>query len=139
VSRAIVPPKLAAKATLRFQVGPKGVAAKVHHDPELIACGIRRDQMPALIDVLDDMDAYGELDSGWSATVPLCTIWGAQNHVLSPRAGGMLGTRLQPDRAVTLGGCGHLPMLEDPAAVTAIIEEFDRTLDELRPTTELPS
>jgi pimeloyl-ACP methyl ester carboxylesterase len=125
LSRRIVPPRLAARAAVRFQVGPEGRAHGVHRDPELLANNRRRDQMPALVDVLDDMAAYGGLDAGRpEAGPPLCTIWGARNRVLSPKAGRALTERLQPERAVELDGCGHFPMLEHPDAVTAVIAEF---------------
>jgi pimeloyl-ACP methyl ester carboxylesterase len=124
VSRAIVPPRVAAQATVRYQLGSKGAAAKLHHDPELLACNTRADQMPALVDVLDDMDTYGRLDNGRSTELPMYIAWGAQNRVLSPKALQTLSDRLHPDRAVVLEGCGHLPMLEDPELVTSIIEEL---------------
>ena len=125
LSRRIVPPRLAARATVRFQVGRSGRARGVHRDPELIAVNRRADQLPALVDVLDDMDAYGTLDAGRPGdTPPLCTIWGAQNRVLSPKAGRALDDRLAPERAERLDGCGHLPMLEEPEAVTGIVEAF---------------
>ncbi|MCC7076884.1 MAG: alpha/beta hydrolase [Acidimicrobiia bacterium] len=125
IARRVVPPEIAAVTTVRFQIGPKGVARGVHHDAELVAANRRADQLPALVDVLDDMRAYRALDEelDLSAT-PLCTIWGAENRVLSPRAGRRLGEHLAPQRAEELPGCGHLPMLEDPAAVTSIIAEF---------------
>jgi pimeloyl-ACP methyl ester carboxylesterase len=124
LSRRIVPPRLAARATVAFQVGRSGRARGVHRDPELIALNRRADQLPALIDALDDMGAYGALDAGRTDETPLCTIWGAQNRVLSPRAGRALNDRLAPERAEQLDGCGHFPMLEEPEAVTGIIEEF---------------
>lgn len=125
LSRRILPPRFAAKLTVRFQVGSKGVARGVHRDPALIAGNRRADQLPALIDVLDNMGAYGALDRGrGDGGPPLCTIWGAQNRVLSPRAGRVLDDRLAPERAELLDGCGHFPMLEDPDAVTAIVEAF---------------
>jgi pimeloyl-ACP methyl ester carboxylesterase len=125
IARRVVPPRLAARATVRFQVGRKGRARGVHRDPALIAGNRRTDQLPALIDVLDDMGAYGVLDAGRpDGEPPLCTIWGAQNRVLSPRAGRKLDDRLRPERAEQIDGCGHFPMLEDPDTVTAIIGEF---------------
>jgi len=125
LARRIVPPRLAARATVRFQVGRKGRAQGVHRDPALIAGNRRADQLPALVDALDDMAAYGALDAGRpDGGPPLCTIWGAQNRVLSPRAGRALDDRLRPERAELLDGCGHFPMLEDPDAVTAIVEDF---------------
>lgn len=125
VSRRIVPPGLAARAAVRFQVGRKGRARGVHRDPVLVAGNRRADQMPALVDVLDDMRAYGGLDAGRpDGGPPLCTIWGAQNRVLSPRAGAALDERLRPERAERIEGCGHFPMLEDPEVVTGIVAAF---------------
>jgi pimeloyl-ACP methyl ester carboxylesterase len=125
VTRRIVLPGFAARAALRFQVGRKGRALGVHRDPVLVAANRRADQLPALIDVLDDMDAYGELDGGRPpGGPPLCTIWGARNRVLSPRAGAVLADRLGAERTELLAGCGHFPMLEDPEAVTGVIAAF---------------
>ena len=126
LSRRIVPPRLAARAVVRFHVGPSGRARDVHRDPELIALHRRAEQLPALVDVLDDMGSYGALDAGRGGgdTPPLCTIWGGRNRVLSPKAGRALDDRLAPERAERLDGCGHFPMLEEPEAVTRIIEEF---------------
>lgn len=125
LARRLVPPRPAARASLRFQLGPKGRAQGLHHDPALVAGNQRADQMPALVDVLDDMGAYGGLDAGRpGGGPPLCTIWGARNRVLSPRAGAALDDRLGPERAERLDGCGHYPMLEDPEAVTGIVAAF---------------
>lgn len=124
VARRIVPPRPAATAALRFQLGANGIKRGLHHDPALLALQHRHDQLPALVDVLEDMDAYrpAERVRAGVAHVPVWTIWGAQNRVLSPRAGQELNERLQPERSVTLEGCGHLPMLEYPEIVTEIIE-----------------
>ncbi|MGB3411016.1 MAG: alpha/beta hydrolase [Microthrixaceae bacterium] len=125
ISRAVVLPGVAARVALRFQVGRKGAARGIARDPELIACNRRGEQLPALVDVLDDMEAYGQLDrEGPVAGLPICTIWGAQNRVLSAKAGVRLNEVLRPDRSEVIQGCGHLVMLEDPQAVTQIIEEF---------------
>ncbi|MGB6059450.1 MAG: alpha/beta hydrolase [Microthrixaceae bacterium] len=125
ISRAVVLPGVAARVVLRFQVGRKGAARGIAKDPELIACNRRGEQLPALVDVLDDMGAYGQLDrEGPVAGLPICTIWGAQNRVLSAKAGVRLNDVLRPDRSEVIQGCGHLVMLEDPDAVTQIIEEF---------------
>jgi pimeloyl-ACP methyl ester carboxylesterase len=125
VARRIVSPRAGAVATLRFQLGAKGIARRLHHDDALLAANQRREQLPALVDVLDDMSAYGRLDRiTENLAVPVCTIWGAQNRVLSPRAGARLNRRLAPQRAEVIEGCGHFPMLEDPDAVTTIIEAF---------------
>lgn len=140
ISRAVVLPGVAAKVALRFQVGPKGAASGIARDPELIACNRRGEQLPALIDVLDDMDAYGQLDrEGPDAGLPICTIWGAQNRVLSAKAGVRLNDVLGPDRSEVFEGCGHLVMLEDPQAVTQIIEEFLTGIDGSLPVADTKS
>ncbi|CPW42916.1 Probable pyruvate dehydrogenase [Mycobacteroides abscessus] len=55
---------------------------------------------------------------------PFAVIWGDSNLGLSPRAGRALNRTLQPDREEFLTRCGHLPMMESPEEVTAIITEF---------------
>ncbi|WP_405487304.1 alpha/beta fold hydrolase [Nocardia sp. NBC_00511] len=81
----------------------------------------------ALIYLVRDLTAFAALDD-WpdrAALPPLCVIWGNQNQVLSAVAGHTLNvTALHPDRAEYLDGCGHVPMLERSAAVTAIVTEF---------------
>lgn len=127
VMRRFVPPRMAATTALRLQLGDKGIAKELHHDADLLAANQRKDQFPALIDVLDDMTAYGRLDREIGHPLPpVCTIWGAQNKMLSPRAGEALNRSLGVERAEVLAGCGHLPMLEDPDAVTAVIDDFAR-------------
>lgn len=129
VSRRVRVPGFVAPLVLRFQLGPAGIRRRVHHDPELIACNRRPEQLPALIDVLDDMAAYGELDRGRDlGEVPVLTVWGGRNHVLSPRRGDSLDEGLEPMTRITLDDSGHLPMLEEPDALTAAIKEFLTTI-----------
>lgn len=125
LSRRIRPPRAVGSASLRFQLGDKGVALGLHNDPELVACQVRPDQLPALVDVLDDMAAYGELDrEGVPAGTPTWIVWGEQNRVLSHRRARHLDELMHAERVEILDGCGHLPMLEDPEAVTRLIEEL---------------
>ncbi|MCB1251383.1 MAG: alpha/beta hydrolase, partial [Acidimicrobiales bacterium] len=101
---------------------PRGIGLG---DPALVATCCRRAQLPALIDVLDDLGAYGELDRRPDpVAVPTVVVWGDANRVLSPGVGARLEARLAPEASVVLAGCGHLPMLEDAEAVTHLIEEL---------------
>lgn len=125
VSRRVPIPRFVGPVTLRFQLGPEGVAKGLHHDPELLACQFRADQMPALIDVLDDMDAYGELDTADATDpVPIWVVWGDHNKVLSRTKATGLADRLHAGRVESIPRTGHLPMLEDPEAITTLVNEL---------------
>lgn len=116
-------PRVAAPLTLRFQVGPAGARAKVHHDPELTACLLRSEQAPALTDVLADLPTSYHIVRGPDGP-PLCTIWGARNRILSPRVGARLDSVLRPEHRALVRHTGHLPMLERPNEVTKVIRSF---------------
>lgn len=80
----------------------------------------------ALIYLVRDLDSFAALDDWPDRDVlpPTCVIWGNQNRVLSAAAGRAVTARLRPARAEYLDGCGHVPMLERAADVTAIVTEF---------------
>ena len=127
LSRRMGVPRPAGTPTLRFQLGRKGVAKGLHRDPELLACQFRPEQMPALIDVLDDMDAYGVLDTaepGAGGDVPVWVAWGTQNRVLSRSKADGLEARLGAARVELIEDAGHLAMLEDPELVTRMITDL---------------
>jgi pimeloyl-ACP methyl ester carboxylesterase len=124
-SRRIRTPRQAGTATLRFQLGKLGIERGLHHDPELLACQVRPDQLPALVDVLDDMAAYGDLDrQGVPAGTPVWIVWGEQNRVLSRQRAEHLDRVMHAERVEVLEGTGHLPMLEDPDVVTDLVEQL---------------
>jgi pimeloyl-ACP methyl ester carboxylesterase len=142
VARRFRAPHTAAALALRFQLGAKGVARHLHEDPELMACQLRADQLPALVDVLDDLNAYGALDNpnadgavdstdGEGRDLPIWIVWGASNRVLSHRGGAHLAQRLRAERVEVIDGCGHLPMLEDPDALNSLLVEL---IDATNPT-----
>lgn len=116
-------PRVAAPLTLRFQVGPAGARARVHHDPELTACLLRSEQAPALTDVLADLPESYRIVRGPDGP-PLCTIWGARNRILSPSVGARLDSVLRPEHRALVRHTGHLPMLERPKEVTKVIRSF---------------
>lgn len=122
LSRRVRSPRPIGVASLRFQLGGSGIARDLHHDPELLACALRSDQMPALVDVLDDMAAYGEVDrADLPDDIPVWIVWGEQNRVLSRHRARHLVERFGAEREEVLEGCGHLPMLEEPEVITDLI------------------
>jgi pimeloyl-ACP methyl ester carboxylesterase len=119
-------PHILSEELLAFQFGSIGRKRKLQEMPELCACFTAEGQTHSLIGVLDDLATYSALDKfePGPGFPPICTIWGLENRVLSAKAGRRLNKTLRPVREEWLDGCGHLPMLEKPNEVTAIIDEF---------------
>lgn len=120
-----VPPPVARRA-LRWQLGRATDAAQVAELDELGRGLASPGQLASLLAVVDDLDAYAELDrfTPGAECPPICTIWGVDNPVLSAAAGRRLNRALSPAREVWLQGCGHLPMLERPELVASTIDSF---------------
>lgn len=127
--RRLTVPRMARRRIMRFQLGRIGRQAKLDESAELCACYDSPAQMRSLLGVFEDLASYGALDTfsrppdGTAPSVfpPITMIWGEDNRMLPASAGRELATRLRPKRAAWLEGCGHLPMLESPGEVTAII------------------
>jgi pimeloyl-ACP methyl ester carboxylesterase len=109
-----------------FQLGPRGRARKLQHNPELYSCYAATGQVESLLGVLDDLENYSIIDdlAPPPGFPPICTIWGQQNKIVSPKAGRRLNSTLRPTRQEWLPDCGHLLMLERPDEVASIIDEF---------------
>lgn len=86
----------------------------------------KRGRLTALAELFIDLDGLAAVDRIVPGPdfPPLAVVWGDSNLGLSPRAGRTLNRTLNPRRAEFLSGCGHLPMMEEPEAVSAIIDEF---------------
>lgn len=125
VKRLRLPPWAAAR-TLSLQLARTGEGIEAADAGALCACYDNRDQLSSLLAVVDDIASYAQLDrfEPGPEFPPICTIWGLENRVLSPEAGRQLNTTLRPARQVWLEKCGHLPMLERPAAVAGAIDDF---------------
>lgn len=120
------PGRFLAEQTLRFQLGRRGRERGIQRDDALCNCATSSGQMQSLLGALDDLPNYEALDRFEPGPdfPPICTIWGLENKVLSARAGRALNRTLRPQREEWLDGCGHLPMMERPEAVAAIVREF---------------
>lgn len=119
-------PRWSGSTVLRLQLGRHGWAQRAYRNVALRDANASAGQIRSVLAILDDMKNYAALDhiSPGQGFPPICTIWGKQNKVLSPRAGATLNHRLKPQRQELLEGCGHLLMLEQPETVAAIIDQF---------------
>ena len=119
-------PRWSAGPVISMQLGGMGRAAGVARTPFLREAHASRGQLRSLLGVVEDFDSYAALDSFSPGPdfPPICTIWGIENRILSADAGMELNRTLRPRRQEWLEGCGHLCMMERPAAVTEIIEDF---------------
>jgi pimeloyl-ACP methyl ester carboxylesterase len=122
------------KLALRSQLGRHGVERRIHERQELRACYASASQSRALLGVLGDIRNYQPLDrfEPPPGFPPICSVWGLENRILRADEGRVLVKTLQPARQDWLEGCGHLPMLEQPGRVAAIVRDFlgDRRLQD---------
>ncbi len=111
---------------VRSQLGRCGIERGIHKRPELCACYAGASQSRSLLAVLADIPRYEVLDRFEPPPdfPRICTIWGLENRVLRAEEGRAFVKTLRPARQEWLEGCGHLPMLERPERVAAIVKEF---------------
>jgi len=62
--------------------------------------------------------SFGELH------MPVLILWGEQDRVHPFRQAGLLRTLIPQARLTSFPGCGHLPHVEQPEAVNALLREF---------------
>ncbi len=118
-------PRLLARQIVRAQLGTAGRAARMWTAEELLAGYDSRFQLRSLLGVLFDLPRYRALDqlSPGPGFPPITTVWGLENALLPAAAGRALVRKLRPARQEWLERCGHLPMVEAPERVAAIISE----------------
>lgn len=59
--------------------------------------------------------------TGPTGDVPVTIAWGSRDRIFLPVQAGVARERLPGAHHVTLDGCGHVPMSDDPAQVAAVI------------------
>lgn len=128
VSRVSLPSALVNTA-LKMQLGKRGRMLKVWRNKELQNCYRRHEQMSSLTELFQSLPQYAALDKAPAVEdqIPMITLWGKQNLVLSAYAGSQLNQTLKPDQALILEDCGHLLMLERPEVVCNVIQQIVRT------------
>ncbi|WP_405139547.1 alpha/beta fold hydrolase [Nocardia sp. NBC_01388] len=130
VASRIRVPKLLTRFVVVAQYGPRGWKTGTFTNlPGASRAGAgwnTRGRLRTMAELFADTSALSEIDRmrPGAQFPPFATVWGNANLGLSPRAGRDLNRTLRPDREVFLKGCGHLPMMENPEAVTTIIDEF---------------
>ncbi|MGW0249985.1 alpha/beta fold hydrolase [Nocardia goodfellowii] len=127
LARRLALPDRAAELIVANQLGSSGRARRLQNSPTLKGPWGDPGRLIALDRLVQDFPAFRALDTFRPAagSPPICTIWGAQNRILSAAAGAALdASTLRPHTSVVLADCGHLPMMEDPAAVTSTIIDF---------------
>jgi pimeloyl-ACP methyl ester carboxylesterase len=58
---------------------------------------------------------------GIADDVPVTIAWGTKDRILSPANARVARSRLPSARFVSLDGCGHVPMTDDPEAVAKVL------------------
>ncbi|GAA5086693.1 alpha/beta fold hydrolase [Nocardia iowensis] len=126
LARRLALPGPAVSLIVGNQLGARGRRQDLQHSPRLRAHWSDRGRLQALHGLVQDFPAYAAFDrfTPPPGFPPICTLWGQQNRILSARAGARLARRLHAHPAVELPDCGHLPMVEDPDKVTAVITDF---------------
>jgi pimeloyl-ACP methyl ester carboxylesterase len=73
---------------------------------------------PAVHAVFTSFEPFAD---GIADDIPVTIAWGAKDRVLSPANARMARSRLPSARFVSLDGCGHVPMTDDPDLVAKIL------------------
>ncbi|EFV14874.1 alpha/beta fold hydrolase [Segniliparus rugosus] len=130
LSRLFWVPKLFGRFVVALQYAPRGWWRGLVQQPPgaeaIAATWNTRGRAGAMMEILSDPVQLGLVDriEPGPDFPPCMVVWGESNHVLSAKAGRELNRTLRPEREVFLPGRGHLPMMESPEEVTALIDSF---------------
>lgn len=110
-------------ALVRSATGRRLLFSQTFAHPERMTAQEAVDTVEAFVGcpAYDDVSAAftGYLAPREHGTVPVTILWGDRDLLLLPRQGRRARAVLPRARHVALAGCGHVPFLDDPQAVTA--------------------
>lgn len=67
--------------------------------------------------------SFEPFTSGIPDDIPVTIAWGAKDRILSPANAQVARSRLPSARFLSLDGCGHVPMTDDPALIAKVLLE----------------
>ncbi len=73
----------------------------------------------------DDPTLHARLGA---VTAPALVVWGASDRIVTPAYGQAYASAFARARFEVIAECGHLPQVEQPAALLALVNGFDATL-----------
>ena len=125
VARAVEPvaERLTARAAVRTALFAQMVARPWRIPAPDAADALRAlARSPAFDATLEVMTA-GHFTGGAEIGVPVTIAWGGRDRLLIPRQARRAARAMPRARLVTLEGCGHVPMSDDPGRVAEVLLE----------------
>lgn len=123
----LLPPRLVRAATARSYAGlyarPRAV------DPTVVAANVAylRDRATVRRLLVDGRRLLGELADPFELErieCPVLLVWGDRDRLSLPSSATRLADALSHARLLRLSDCGHMPMIEEPDAVTGALLEL---------------
>jgi pimeloyl-ACP methyl ester carboxylesterase len=108
----------------RVAIGAQAFAKPANIPPGAFADTIRGFAgAPWFDDTLDTITANEHFSGGEEMTVPVTIAWGEKDRLLLPRQARRAQAAIPSARVITLRGCGHVPMYDDPEQVATVLLE----------------
>lgn len=119
-------PAAVLRAVSRSAAGRRLVGAMLYAHPERTTAGSTYGDAVAMRDgrgFLPTLRAGVGYDFSGDVTVPTTVAWGSRDRLLPPVQARTARRRLPRARHVPLAGAGHVPMVDVPEQIVAIVEE----------------
>jgi pimeloyl-ACP methyl ester carboxylesterase len=92
-------------------------------DPDDMAADVRAAATAPWFDETLVAITSERFSGGEQITVPVTIAWGEHDRLLLPRQARRAQTAIPSARVITLRGCGHIPMPDDPEQVASVLLE----------------